>query len=101
MFGREAYHRPFVLSELHHALYPDEPTCRRHARSVLDRMARYAHKGTGKRRTTCPPSRVTCWVSTVVSPARGSIAATLSEGAREVGAGPELIRAAPGRRRRA
>src|ERR1700736_2153191 len=25
MLGREAYHRPFVLSELHAALYPDEP----------------------------------------------------------------------------
>src|SRR6201994_1463202 len=25
MLGREAYHRPFVLRELQHALYPDEP----------------------------------------------------------------------------
>ena len=41
MLGREAYHRPYVISELHQRLYADgwqRPT----ERALLERMARYA-----------------------------------------------------------
>ena len=41
MLGREAYHRPYILSELHQQLFDDgwqRPT----ERSLLERMARYA-----------------------------------------------------------
>ena len=44
MLGREAYHRPFVLSELERVLYPDtgyELTTRS---AVLERMATYADR---------------------------------------------------------
>src|SRR5579862_9325138 len=42
MLGREAYHRPFVLRELHHALYPDDLHTSRE--DMLERMARYTQK---------------------------------------------------------
>lgn len=44
MLGREAYHRPFVLRELHHALYPDESDLLTFREEMLERMARYAQK---------------------------------------------------------
>jgi len=44
MLGREAYHRPFVLAELHRALHPEraEPLVVRG--TLLERMARYAER---------------------------------------------------------
>src|ERR1700736_3293632 len=36
MLGREAYHRPFVLSELHAALYPDEPQVQTSREEMLE-----------------------------------------------------------------
>jgi tRNA-dihydrouridine synthase A len=44
MLGREAYHRPFVLAELHLALHPQatQPYSTRGA--LLERMARYAER---------------------------------------------------------
>jgi tRNA-dihydrouridine synthase A len=44
MLGREAYHRPFVLSELHQALHPEDrrPPVTRGA--MLERMVRYAER---------------------------------------------------------
>jgi tRNA-dihydrouridine synthase A len=44
MLGREAYHRPFVLSELHRALHPEDrrPPVTRGA--MLERMVRYAER---------------------------------------------------------
>jgi tRNA-dihydrouridine synthase A len=44
MLGREAYHRPFVLRELHHALYPNEPDLFTSREEMLERMARYSQK---------------------------------------------------------
>jgi len=44
MLGREAYHRPFVLAELHRALHPErsEPPLARG--TLLERMASYAER---------------------------------------------------------
>jgi len=41
MLGREAYHRPYVLSELHQQLF-DDGWQRPNERALLERMARYA-----------------------------------------------------------
>jgi tRNA-dihydrouridine synthase A len=41
MIGREAYHRPQLLAELHHALHPDDPPSPRPAQ-VLEVMQAYA-----------------------------------------------------------
>jgi tRNA-dihydrouridine synthase A len=41
MLGREAYHRPYILSELHQQLF-DDGWQRPSERSMLERMARYA-----------------------------------------------------------
>jgi tRNA-dihydrouridine synthase A len=43
MLGREAYHRPFVLQDLEHALYPAEAV-QTSREEILERMARYAQK---------------------------------------------------------
>src|SRR5437868_6423381 len=43
MLGREAYHRPFVLAELHYALYPEGSTTPSRE-ELLDRIGRYAER---------------------------------------------------------
>lgn len=42
MIGREAYHRPWLLSELHQALYPQDGFVRPDAGQVLQAMCLYA-----------------------------------------------------------
>jgi tRNA-dihydrouridine synthase A len=42
MIGREAYHRPWLLSELHQALFPEDRFARPGAGQVLDAMRDYA-----------------------------------------------------------
>jgi tRNA-dihydrouridine synthase A len=45
MLGREAYHRPFVLSELERTLHPDQAAAAQISREeVLERMAHYAQR---------------------------------------------------------
>jgi tRNA-dihydrouridine synthase A len=44
MLGREAYHRPFVLAELHLALYPEDTARPVARRALLERMASYAER---------------------------------------------------------
>src|SRR3569832_746399 len=44
MLGREAYHRPFVLWELQHALKPKKEDQLTSREEMLERMARYAQK---------------------------------------------------------
>jgi tRNA-dihydrouridine synthase A len=44
MLGREAYHRPFVLSELHLSLHPRSPKLLPTRRAHLERMAHYAER---------------------------------------------------------
>ena len=91
MLGREAYHRPFVLRELHHALYPDEPDLLRSREQMLERMARYAQKDLAN------GGRLSAITRHMLGLYGGQAGAKeyrryLSEGSREAGAGPELIR---------
>jgi len=44
MLGREAYHRPFVLAELHAALEPRAAQLQPSRPALLERMARYAER---------------------------------------------------------
>jgi tRNA-dihydrouridine synthase A len=44
MLGREAYHRPFVLAELHVALHPQATQVPVTRAALLERMARYAER---------------------------------------------------------
>jgi tRNA-dihydrouridine synthase A len=44
MLGREAYHRPSILMELEHALYPDEAAQHTTRAAMLERMALYAER---------------------------------------------------------
>jgi len=93
MLGREAYHRPFVLAQLDAALYRGDaqPLVTREA--ILDRMAHYAARELRKGERL---SAITRHMLGLYSgePGAREYRRTLSEGAREAGAGPDLIRAA-------
>jgi tRNA-dihydrouridine synthase A len=92
MLGREAYHRPFVLAELHHELYPDEPTTPSRE-ELLDRMARYAGRALarGDRLSAIARHMLGLYGG---EPGAREYRRTLSEGARVPEAGPELFRRA-------
>ena len=91
MLGREAYHRPFVLRELQHALYPDEPDVLASREEMLERMARYAQTelANGGRLSTITRHMLGLNGG---QPGAKEYRRYLSEGAREVGAGPDLLR---------
>jgi tRNA-dihydrouridine synthase A len=92
MLGREAYHRPFVLAELEHVLYPDSPkTASRE--ELLDRMARYAERALarGDRLSAIARHMLGLYGG---EPGAREYRRTLSEGARVPEAGPELFRRA-------
>jgi tRNA-dihydrouridine synthase A len=93
MLGREAYHRPYVLAELDAALYGRgaEPPASR--QSMLDRMARYAARELEKGERLATITRHMLGLYSGEAGAR-EYRRMLSEGAREAGAGPELIRSA-------
>jgi tRNA-dihydrouridine synthase A len=93
MLGREAYHRPFVLRELHHALYPDESDLLTSREEMLERMARYAQKdlASGGRLSAITRHMLGLYGG---QPGAKDYRRYLSEGSREAGAGPELIRSA-------
>jgi len=92
MLGREAYHRPYVLAELHRALYPDstEPPSRE---AMLERMAGYAEKALARGDRL---SAITRHMLGLYSgqPGAREYRRLLSEGARLPGAGPDLLRKA-------
>ncbi len=92
MLGREAYHRPFVLAELHHALYPEEPTTPSRE-ELLDRMGRYAEcaLARGDRLSSIARHMLGLYGG---EPGAREYRRTLSEGARVPEAGPELFRRA-------
>jgi tRNA-dihydrouridine synthase A len=96
MLGREAYHRPFVLRELHHALYPGEPDLLTSREEMLERMARYAQAdlARGGRLSAITRHMLGLYGG---QPGAREYRRYLSEGAREAGAGPDLLRNA-GRR---
>jgi tRNA-dihydrouridine synthase A len=92
MLGREAYHRPFVLAELHESLYPGEATLLSRE-EMLDRMARYAERALarGERLSAITRHMLGLYGG---QPGAREFRRTLSEGARVPEAGPELFRRA-------
>ena len=92
MLGREAYHRPFVLAELHNALYPEEAATLSRE-EMLDRMARYAGAALarGDRLSAIARHMLGLYGG---EPGAREYRRTLSEGARVPEAGPELFRRA-------
>jgi tRNA-dihydrouridine synthase A len=92
MLGREAYHRPFVLAELHQALYPAETTTPSRE-ELLDRMARYSERALarGDRLSAIARHMLGLYGG---EPGAREYRRTLSEGARTPEAGPELFRRA-------
>lgn len=90
MLGREAYHRPYVLSELHEQLLADG--WRRPDESeLLERMARYAAREMAQ---GVPLATITRHMLGLYAGQSGARAyrQRLSEGARAPGAGVELLR---------
>ncbi len=93
MLGREAYHRPLVLSELQRKLGGArrlEPPSRE---ALLERMARYAQRQIeqGDRLSASPRHMLGLSAG---EPGARDYRRLLSEGARAAGAGPELLREA-------
>jgi tRNA-dihydrouridine synthase A len=91
MLGRESYHRPFVLRELHHALYPNEPDLLISREEMLERMARYSHKelARGGRLSAITRHMLGLYGG---QPGAREYRRFLSEGSRVAGAGPDLLR---------
>jgi len=92
MLGREAYHRPFVLAELEHALHPDTPAVPSRE-ELLERMVRYAERDLvrGGRLAAITRHMLGLYGG---EPGAREYRRVLSEGARVPGAGPELFRRA-------
>jgi tRNA-dihydrouridine synthase A len=93
MLGREAYHRPMLLAELDEALHPDEAHARPSRAMLLDRMAQYAaHEvARGERLASITRHMLGLYAG---EPGARDYRRVLSEGAREPGASPDLIRRA-------
>jgi tRNA-dihydrouridine synthase A len=89
MLGREAYHRPYVITELHQALHADgwqRPT----ERELLERMARYAARECAAGE---PLGAITRHMFGLYAGQSGARAyrVRLAEGARESGARPDFF----------
>ena len=69
--GREAYHRPFVLAQIHQALRSEASVVPSRG-ELLERMARYAAREL--RAARLPASRDTCSAFTLASRVRESTA---------------------------
>ena len=93
MLGREAYHRPFVLAELHQALAGPGPVTQPSREQLLERMARYAQRELqrGGRLSSITRHMLGLYGG---RPGAKDYRRFLSEGARAPDAGPELLRAA-------
>jgi tRNA-dihydrouridine synthase A len=93
MLGREAYHRPFVLCELQQALGGEELFEPPSREALLERMAGYAQRqmARGDRLSTITRHMLGLYAG---EPGAREYRRLLSEGARQAGAGPELIRRA-------
>ena len=89
MLGREAYHRPMLLAQLHQALYPHEPVAPRGA--LLERMACYAEQRLSEGHSLSSITRHMLGLCTGEPGAR-EYRRVLSEGARQRGADAGLIR---------
>src|SRR6516162_7823231 len=92
MLGREAYHRPFVLAELQHALQPHGGALPTRA-ALIERMQRYAARELIRGERLAPIVRHMLGLY-AGEPGAREYRRTLSEGAREPDAGVELLRRA-------
>jgi tRNA-dihydrouridine synthase A len=95
MLGREAYHRPYVLAELHQALHPGSGPLPGRA-AILERMQRYAERelAAGGRLAAISRHMLGLYAG---QPGAREYRRALSEGARAPGAGPALLcQAMPG-----
>jgi tRNA-dihydrouridine synthase A len=92
MLGREAYHRPYVLSELQQALHP-APWPRPAEQDLLERMAGYAERELAAGE---PLAAITRHMFGLYAgqPGARTYRQRLSEGARRAGAGAALVRSA-------
>jgi tRNA-dihydrouridine synthase A len=99
MLGREAYHRPFVLAELHRALIPGAPAPPARE-ALIERMARYCERqlAAGERLAAITRHMLGLYSG---EPGARDFRRMLSEGARVAGAGAELLRRAIPRAARA
>jgi len=93
MLGREAYHRPQILTQLNEWLYPAEAADAPSREQLIERMARYAEDQTAK---GVRLSSITRHMLGLYGgePGAREYRRHLSEGARREGAGPELLRQA-------
>lgn len=93
MLGREAYHRPFVLSELQRELGGAGHFETASREALLERMARYAQRqlAQGDRLSAITRHMLGLYAG---EPGARDYRRLLSEGARAPGAGPELLRRA-------
>jgi tRNA-dihydrouridine synthase A len=92
MLGREAYHRPYVLADLQRLLHPPgRPTPDREA--LLARMQTYAARELARGGRLAPIVRHMLGLY-AGQPGAREFRRTLSEGAREPGAGIELLQRA-------
>jgi tRNA-dihydrouridine synthase A len=91
MLGREAYHRPFVLAELEQALEPGQALPTRAA--LLERMYAYAARELARGGRLAPVVRHMLGLY-AGEPGAREFRRTLSEGARQLSAGAELLRQA-------
>ena len=96
MLGREAYHRPFVLSELQQTLAGADGFDPPGREAVLERMARYAQRQLAQGHHLSAITRHMLGLY-AGEPGARDYRRLLSEGARAAGAGPELIRLAADR----
>jgi len=95
MLGREAYHRPYLLAELHALVYGGEPHGLPQRAELLERMARYAERELGRGERLSAITRHMLGLH-AGEPGAREYRRLLSEGARRPGAGAELIRQAAG-----
>jgi len=90
MLGREAYHRPYLLAELHAAVYPDVPLPELSRPALLARMARYAERRLARGERLSTITRHMLGLCTGQPGAR-EYRRLLSEGARVPGADAALL----------
>lgn len=92
MLGREAYHRPFVLAELHRALAA-EPSAPPLRAALVERMVRYSERelAAGERLGAIARHMLGLYSG---EPGARDFRRVLSEGARVAGAGAQLLRQA-------
>ena len=92
MLGREAYHRPFVLAELHRALAADGSAAPSRT-ALIERMARYCERELAAGERLGVITRHMLGLYAGETGAR-EFRRILSEGARAAGAGADLLRRA-------